>query len=67
MILAYSGNLLASLTLPARSKALNTFEDLLQPLFDNGQLLQLLLNEGYPLSSSIGLVAELMYKGTVYT
>ena len=30
IILAYSGNLLASLTLPARSKALNTFEDLLQ-------------------------------------
>ena len=30
MILAYSGNLIACLTLPARSKALNTFEDLLK-------------------------------------
>ena len=30
IILAYSGNLLSSLTLPVRSKALNTFKDLLQ-------------------------------------
>ena len=38
IISAYSGNLLASLTLPARSKALNTFEDLLS-MPDDGAII----------------------------
>ena len=38
IISAYSGNLLASLTLPARSKALNTFEDLLK-MPDDGAII----------------------------
>ena len=38
IISAYSGNLLASLTLPARTKALNPFEDLLR-MPDDGAII----------------------------